>query len=55
MPPSPTPAVTPFDPAAPPQPALAAARVHPDFLVPPSAPYVKYTMDDLLAQPGEKV
>uniref|UniRef100_A0A0D3BUS7 Uncharacterized protein n=1 Tax=Brassica oleracea var. oleracea TaxID=109376 RepID=A0A0D3BUS7_BRAOL len=29
-----------------------AAGIHPDLLVPPSAPYAMYTVEDLLAQPG---
>uniref|UniRef100_A0A0D3C0Q2 Uncharacterized protein n=2 Tax=Brassica TaxID=3705 RepID=A0A0D3C0Q2_BRAOL len=41
-------------PAAPPQPAPEAAGVHPDFLVPPSAPYTTYTVDDLLSQPARE-
>ena len=31
-----------------------AAGIHPDLLVPPSAPYAMYTVEDLLAQPGRK-
>ncbi|KAL0804940.1 hypothetical protein Bca101_097431 [Brassica carinata] len=50
MPPPPPP------PAAAPQPVPAGA-VHPDLRVPPSAPYAKYTVDDVddfLAQPGRE-
>uniref|UniRef100_A0A0D3E7A0 Uncharacterized protein n=1 Tax=Brassica oleracea var. oleracea TaxID=109376 RepID=A0A0D3E7A0_BRAOL len=28
------------------------AEIHPDFMVPPSAPYSQYTVEDLLGQPG---
>ena len=47
MPPPPPP------PAAAPQPVPAGA-VHPDLRVPPSAPYGRYTVEDLLAQPGRE-
>ncbi|KAF3608785.1 hypothetical protein DY000_02049421 [Brassica cretica] len=47
MPPPPPP------PAAAPQPVPAGA-VHPDLRVPPSAPYARYTVKDLLAQPGRE-
>ena len=40
-------------PAAAPQPVPAGA-VHPDLCVPPSAPYARYTVEDLLAQPGRE-
>ncbi|KAF8049672.1 hypothetical protein N665_2153s0006, partial [Sinapis alba] len=32
-----------------------AGDVHPDLLVPPSAPYAMYTVEDLLAQPRREV
>lgn len=32
----------------------APAAVHPDFWVSPSAPFAKYTVEDLLAQPVRK-
>ena len=35
----------------PPQPVPAGA-IHPDLCVPPSAPYARYTVEDLLAQLG---
>uniref|UniRef100_A0A0D3E9I3 Uncharacterized protein n=1 Tax=Brassica oleracea var. oleracea TaxID=109376 RepID=A0A0D3E9I3_BRAOL len=38
-------------PMAPPMPA----GIHPDLMVPPSAPYSQYTVEDLLTQPAEKV
>uniref|UniRef100_A0A0D3D4Y6 Uncharacterized protein n=1 Tax=Brassica oleracea var. oleracea TaxID=109376 RepID=A0A0D3D4Y6_BRAOL len=47
MPPPPPP------PAAAPQPVPAGA-VHPDLCVPPSTPYTRYTVEDLLAQPGRE-
>uniref|UniRef100_A0A0D3E875 Uncharacterized protein n=1 Tax=Brassica oleracea var. oleracea TaxID=109376 RepID=A0A0D3E875_BRAOL len=31
---------------------MGADEIHPDLLVPPSAPYAMYTVKDLLAQPG---
>uniref|UniRef100_A0A0D3CXP4 Uncharacterized protein n=1 Tax=Brassica oleracea var. oleracea TaxID=109376 RepID=A0A0D3CXP4_BRAOL len=37
-------------PMAPPMPA----EIHPDMMVPPSAPYWQYTVDDLLGQPGRE-
>lgn len=49
MPPSMLPPATPV--GAPP---AHASRYHLDFLVSPSAPYVQYTIEDLLAQPGRK-
>ncbi|KAL0813705.1 hypothetical protein Bca101_070148 [Brassica carinata] len=30
------------------------AGIHPDLMVPPSAPYSQYTVEDLLAQPGRE-
>ncbi|KAL0643719.1 hypothetical protein Bca4012_042009 [Brassica carinata] len=38
-------------PAAAPQPVLEGA-VHPDLRVPSYAPFARYTVEDLLAQPG---
>ena len=35
-------------PMAPPMPA----EIHPDLMVPPSAPYSQYTVEDILSQPG---
>uniref|UniRef100_A0A0D3DMS2 Uncharacterized protein n=1 Tax=Brassica oleracea var. oleracea TaxID=109376 RepID=A0A0D3DMS2_BRAOL len=40
----------PHDHVPPPMPA----RIHPDLMVPPSAPYSQYTVEDLPAQPGRK-
>uniref|UniRef100_A0A0D3DKX2 Uncharacterized protein n=1 Tax=Brassica oleracea var. oleracea TaxID=109376 RepID=A0A0D3DKX2_BRAOL len=40
-------------PAAAPQ-HVPASAVHPDLRVPPYAPYARYTVEDLLAQPGRK-
>ena len=37
-------------PMAPPMPA----GIHPDLMVPPSAPYSQYTVEDLLAQPDRE-
>ncbi|XP_018453634.1 uncharacterized protein LOC108824738 [Raphanus sativus] len=48
MPPPPPP-----PPAAPQQP-VPEAGVHLDFRVPPHAPYARYTVEDLLAQPGRE-
>ena len=31
-----------------------AAEIHPDLLVPQSAPYAMYTVEDLLAQPSRE-
>uniref|UniRef100_A0A0D2ZRT0 Uncharacterized protein n=1 Tax=Brassica oleracea var. oleracea TaxID=109376 RepID=A0A0D2ZRT0_BRAOL len=50
-PPPPPQMPPPPPPAAAPQPAPAGA-VHPDLHVPSYAPYARYTVDDLLAQPG---
>uniref|UniRef100_A0A0D3CP24 Uncharacterized protein n=1 Tax=Brassica oleracea var. oleracea TaxID=109376 RepID=A0A0D3CP24_BRAOL len=47
MPPPPPP------PAAAPQ-HVPTGAVHPDLCVPPSAPYARYTVEDLLAQPGRE-
>ena len=33
-------------------PPMVPDKIHPDLLVPPSAPYAMYTLEDLLAQPG---
>uniref|UniRef100_A0A0D3C072 Uncharacterized protein n=1 Tax=Brassica oleracea var. oleracea TaxID=109376 RepID=A0A0D3C072_BRAOL len=52
-PPAPHMPPPPLPPAAAPQPVLAGA-VHPDLRVPPSAPYARYTVEDLLAQPGRE-
>uniref|UniRef100_A0A0D2ZXE5 Uncharacterized protein n=1 Tax=Brassica oleracea var. oleracea TaxID=109376 RepID=A0A0D2ZXE5_BRAOL len=30
------------------------ADIHPDLMVPPSAPYSQYTVEDLLGQPGRE-
>uniref|UniRef100_A0A0D3DDG9 Uncharacterized protein n=1 Tax=Brassica oleracea var. oleracea TaxID=109376 RepID=A0A0D3DDG9_BRAOL len=30
------------------------AKIHPNMMVPPSAPYSQYTVEDLLAQPGRE-
>ncbi|KAL0696848.1 hypothetical protein Bca4012_064028 [Brassica carinata] len=30
------------------------AQIHPDLMVPPSAPYSQYTVEDILAQPGRE-
>ena len=35
-----------------PPPPMAPNEIHPNLLVPPSAPYAMYTVEDLLAQPG---
>ena len=43
----------PLPPAATPKPVPAGAH-HPDLCVPPSAPYARYTVEDLLAQPGRE-
>ncbi|KAF3543579.1 hypothetical protein DY000_02007436 [Brassica cretica] len=53
-PPAPHMPPPPPSPAAAPQPVPAGA-VHPDLRVPPSPPYARYTVDDLLAQPGVEV
>ena len=37
-------------PMAPPMPA----DIHPDLMVPPSAPYSQYTVEDILGQPGRE-
>uniref|UniRef100_A0A0D3BQY9 Uncharacterized protein n=1 Tax=Brassica oleracea var. oleracea TaxID=109376 RepID=A0A0D3BQY9_BRAOL len=37
-------------PMAPPMPA----EIHPDLMVPPSAPYSQYTVEDILSQPGRE-
>ena len=52
---SPPPPPVPHMPPPPPPPAAAprpvpAGAVHPDLRVPPSAPYARYTVEDLLAQ-----
>uniref|UniRef100_A0A0D3CXV2 Uncharacterized protein n=1 Tax=Brassica oleracea var. oleracea TaxID=109376 RepID=A0A0D3CXV2_BRAOL len=30
------------------------AKIHPDLMVPPSAPYSQYTVEDILSQPGRE-
>ena len=47
MPPPPVPPTMP----APPMPA---AEIHPDLMVPPSAPYSQYTVEDILRLPGRE-
>ncbi|XP_048605355.1 uncharacterized protein LOC111204466 [Brassica napus] len=47
MPPPPAPPVAPDQPAPP-------AAVHPDLRVPAHAPFARYTVEDLLAQPGRE-
>lgn len=49
MPPPPPPAAPHVAPEAAP-----AAGIHPDLRVPSSAPYARYTVEDLLAQPGRE-
>ena len=41
-------------PVTPPMPAppMPAAEIHPDLMVPPSAPYSQYTVEDILRLPG---
>ena len=42
-------------PIAPPtMPPPMPAEIHPDLMVPPSAPYSQYTVEDLLHQPGRE-
>uniref|UniRef100_A0A0D3BZ90 Uncharacterized protein n=1 Tax=Brassica oleracea var. oleracea TaxID=109376 RepID=A0A0D3BZ90_BRAOL len=38
----------------PPVPPPIPAEIHPDSMVPPSAPYSQYTVEDLLGQPGRE-
>uniref|UniRef100_A0A0D3AN76 Uncharacterized protein n=1 Tax=Brassica oleracea var. oleracea TaxID=109376 RepID=A0A0D3AN76_BRAOL len=38
----------------PPMAPLMPAEIHPDLMVPPSAPYSQYTVEDLLRQPGRE-
>uniref|UniRef100_A0A0D3CP90 Uncharacterized protein n=1 Tax=Brassica oleracea var. oleracea TaxID=109376 RepID=A0A0D3CP90_BRAOL len=38
----------------PPVPPPMPAEIHPDLMVPPSAPYSQYTVEDLLGQPGRE-
>ena len=33
---------------------LMPAEIHPELMVPPSAPYSQYTVEDLLCQPGRE-
>uniref|UniRef100_A0A0D3AMS8 Uncharacterized protein n=1 Tax=Brassica oleracea var. oleracea TaxID=109376 RepID=A0A0D3AMS8_BRAOL len=41
-------------PSVPPVPPLMSAKIHPDLMVPPSAPYSQYTVEDILGQPGRE-
>uniref|UniRef100_A0A0D2ZZK6 Uncharacterized protein n=1 Tax=Brassica oleracea var. oleracea TaxID=109376 RepID=A0A0D2ZZK6_BRAOL len=41
-------------PVPPPMAPPMAADIHPDLMVPPSAPYSQYTVEDLLGQPGRE-
>uniref|UniRef100_A0A0D3BKB6 Uncharacterized protein n=1 Tax=Brassica oleracea var. oleracea TaxID=109376 RepID=A0A0D3BKB6_BRAOL len=51
VPPVPPPMPPPVPPPiAPPMPA----EIHPDLMVPPSAPYSQYTVEDILSQPGRE-
>ena len=38
----------------PPVPPPMPAEIHPDLMVPPSAPYSQYTVEDILSQPGRE-
>ncbi|KAJ4885186.1 Uncharacterized protein Rs2_35279 [Raphanus sativus] len=55
-PPHPAPQMAPPPPPPPaaPQDPIPGADVHPDLRVPPHAPYARYTVDDLLSQPGRE-
>uniref|UniRef100_A0A0D3CNM7 Uncharacterized protein n=1 Tax=Brassica oleracea var. oleracea TaxID=109376 RepID=A0A0D3CNM7_BRAOL len=44
----------PHDHVPPPMAPPIPAGIHPDLMVPPSAPYSQYTAEDLLAQPGRE-
>uniref|UniRef100_A0A0D3CQK4 Uncharacterized protein n=1 Tax=Brassica oleracea var. oleracea TaxID=109376 RepID=A0A0D3CQK4_BRAOL len=44
----------PHDHVPPPMSPPMPAGIHPDLMVPPSAPYSQYTVEDLLAQPGRE-
>ncbi|KAL0742067.1 hypothetical protein Bca4012_083580 [Brassica carinata] len=48
LPPSPPPQ------AAAPPPQGAPGYVHPDLMVPPDAPYARFTVEDLLQMPGRE-
>ncbi|CAN7122866.1 unnamed protein product, partial [Brassica rapa subsp. narinosa] len=37
-----------------PAPPMPAAEIHPDLMVPPSAPYSQYTVEDILCLPGRE-
>ena len=41
-------------PVPPPMAPLMAADIHPDLMVPPSAPYSQYTVEDILSLPGRE-
>uniref|UniRef100_A0A0D3E739 Uncharacterized protein n=1 Tax=Brassica oleracea var. oleracea TaxID=109376 RepID=A0A0D3E739_BRAOL len=41
-------------PMAPPMAPPMPAEIHPDLMVPPSAPYSQYTVEDILSQPGRE-
>ena len=41
-------------PVPPPMAPLMAADIHPDLMVPPSAPYSQYTVEDILRLPGRE-
>uniref|UniRef100_A0A0D3DKL6 Uncharacterized protein n=1 Tax=Brassica oleracea var. oleracea TaxID=109376 RepID=A0A0D3DKL6_BRAOL len=41
-------------PVPPPMPPPMAADIHPDLMVPPSAPYSQYTVEDILRLPGRE-
>ena len=41
-------------PVPPPMAPLMAADIHPDLMVPPSAPYSQYTVEDILRLPDKK-
>ena len=41
-------------PVPPPMAPLMPAEIHPDLMVPLSAPYSQYTVKDLLGQPGRE-
>uniref|UniRef100_A0A0D3BE87 Uncharacterized protein n=1 Tax=Brassica oleracea var. oleracea TaxID=109376 RepID=A0A0D3BE87_BRAOL len=42
-------------PVPPPMAPLMPAEIHPDLMVPPSALYSQYTVEDILCQPGREV
>ncbi|KAL0885690.1 hypothetical protein Bca101_009673 [Brassica carinata] len=48
------PAAAPLPQAAVPQPQGAPGYVHPDLMVPPDAPYARFTVEDLLQMPGRE-